>query len=819
MATCSSYQEHRSKITPGAHIDLYNVPGGASLRYAQPASALDKARGTLNSLTDVTDCLANIICPVTTLLSPAPTGHAKSSKKKRVQGAKRTRAGLDLLGANVLFPTKKNKVSQKARLPRVEKRDPEWTETKMREQFVDQNGNFNWLKDPALRELAQQSGWSLTAIKSVRKKASFGRKHKSTHGPDPGVLPEHYEKTQELCSTSSFNLSKQQLNQQLLQIRFNHHVNTKGANAKYKAPCRSTQYRMLKKAKLVERAANSYQTEARDLAYRCPYTWITTAANFLAMEMMYGAPKDSMRAISHKVAAADLSSSVPVPDKAPSLERVTRPESVIYFDESVGRTFSVSFKAMKTKGTKHVKGLAGANGATKERPVTKALKQQYKFIWGCTAAGNQLPCLVGLKSKKIKQGELQIVELPQFNSIANSRVPPLLVIYNEKDSNKLVPVFNERIMDPSLEEKRPTLKDGEYWLVYQDGGEREHLKPLHETKERERDDGTKEIVPAYLEEQKAKRQVSNKLHVNSTGQTSLCDLYSIFKSIKAPDAFIKKVSAGRFAAYVKDMTEILDDILAEYFEAPKRAVFIETFAVLFFITLKSLTAEKLQENAASLGQCPRDPYQTLARCGTPLSQKMMDLIVAKLPLFAEEQIRSGRSSNATMDLHIRDDNNQIIRLSNGSDDINLRNDRVVIMAHEETVRNAIARLQAPIEAKQQKIEEKKEKAQARNNELLDAYDLVAHRLDKLNKGETQKVVQYESSVFKHTPTDVKCTGCSVWEGVCVTHVVMLRKHKLAGLADFCHTCDAWFCPWCAAKGVTHAKKCASGKPSMKQKKA
>ncbi len=72
---------------------------------------------------------------------------------------------------SLLFPMKKTKVSQKARLPCVEKRDPEWTETKMREQFVDKKGNFNWLKD----QLAQQLGWSLTAIKSVRKKASIGR--------------------------------------------------------------------------------------------------------------------------------------------------------------------------------------------------------------------------------------------------------------------------------------------------------------------------------------------------------------------------------------------------------------------------------------------------------------------------------------------------------------------------------------------------------------------------------------------------------------------------------------------------------------------
>ncbi len=96
----------------------------------------------------------------------------------------------------------------------------------------------------------------------------------------------------------------------------------------------------------------------------------------------------------------------------------------------------------------------------------------------------------------------------------------------------------------------------------------------------------------------------------------------------------------------------------------------------------------------------------------------------------------------------------------------------------------------PIEAKGQKNEEKKERPKLVTM-LLDAYDRVVHRMDKLNKGETQKV-QYESTVYKPTPTDAKRTGCGVWEGVCVTHVFMLRKHKLAALANFCHTCDAWF---------------------------
>ncbi len=66
-----------------------------------------------------------------------------------------------------------------------------------------------------------------------------------------------------------------------------------------------------------------------------------------------------------------------------SRERITRPENVIYWEESCGRTFNVTFKAMKPRGIKHVKGLAGQNGAGPQmRGTTKAMKQQYKFAVG-----------------------------------------------------------------------------------------------------------------------------------------------------------------------------------------------------------------------------------------------------------------------------------------------------------------------------------------------------------------------------------------------------------------------------------------------------
>jgi len=140
---------------------------------------------------------------------------------------------------------------------------------------------------------------------------------------------------------------------------------------------------------------------------------------------------------------------------------------------------------------------------------------------------------------------------------------------------------------------------------------------------------------------------------------------------------VKKVSSADFALYVANMHAAIGAVLTPYFDEPKRKLFVETLAVVFNITLKSLSAETIQGHARALGQCPRDP------------------------LFAEEHIRTGRLSNATVDREIRDDADNIIRLSNGRDDINLRNDRVVTMAHPETVAACLARLQAPQQRRDQ----------------------------------------------------------------------------------------------------------------------
>ena len=77
-----------------------------------------------------------------------------------------------------------------------------------------------------------------------------------------------------------------------------------------------------------------------------------------------------------------------------------------------------------------------------------------------------------------------------FTSIANCSIPPLLVVYNGKDQGNLVEIYRTAIIDPYLQQKQDRLKDGEYFLVYQDGGEREHLKRLTVTVEEQKENST-----------------------------------------------------------------------------------------------------------------------------------------------------------------------------------------------------------------------------------------------------------------------------------------------------------------------------------------
>ena len=162
--------------------------------------------------------------------------------------------------------------------------------------------------------------------------------------------------------------------------------------------------------------------------------FIATAANFLAMELMYGAPVFATTATTARLTLE--SKDAPTsPTAQPQGEyvRVTRPEHVWYYDESTASTFNVTHKVMKPKGVKHVQGVVGQNGDSSAKPVLKTLKQQMNFIWGCNAAGRQLPSLVGMRSKKVKRGTFETCKLLRHGNIAGFTTPPMVVIYHPDD--------------------------------------------------------------------------------------------------------------------------------------------------------------------------------------------------------------------------------------------------------------------------------------------------------------------------------------------------------------------------------------------------
>jgi hypothetical protein len=142
----------------------------------------------------------------------------------------------------------------------------------MNARFRTAKGDPIWIKGDALRELQLESGWSMSALERVRTAAFNGVLHTSQHGPAGFVRRDQLEQVVNLVATDGYNLTKQQMMAEVLTICFNNHFNKHGPLKEYKAPCATTQYKMLNTMNVVERAGNMCHVEARDLAWRCPYT-------------------------------------------------------------------------------------------------------------------------------------------------------------------------------------------------------------------------------------------------------------------------------------------------------------------------------------------------------------------------------------------------------------------------------------------------------------------------------------------------------------------------------------------------------------------
>ena len=372
----------------------------------------------------------------------------------------------------VLSPTKPNK---KRKAPtRANKRKPEWTDDRMMAQFKDQNGDFQQLNHQTILQLVQLSGWSKSAIFRVQDKVKDGKTHCSKPKKPRRVPATHTEALADLCNQDENQVARDELENQLRLLAFNNHKNRFGDSKPFTPLSPSAIRAYIKEMELRERATNDMHTYARELAAACPYTFIHTAASFYALEQLYGVPSVAECPMQEVKIEYDQVGNLILPN-APEIkfceEKKLNPAHTWYFDESMGKSFKISSKVMKKKGTQHVTG---------QKLQYQGLPQGYNLIWGCRGDGKRLPALVGFRCPSLEPGDIRIVRLPMFSHLSCScgSYAPMVVFYNKKDAAVLPRLFRQTLLEPTIAEYTLDLVDGEMHLVFQDGGCNEHIKDV-----------------------------------------------------------------------------------------------------------------------------------------------------------------------------------------------------------------------------------------------------------------------------------------------------------------------------------------------------
>lgn len=320
-----------------------------------------------------------------------------------------------------------------------------------------------------------------------------------------------------------------------------------------------------------------------------------------------------------------------------SSSKSLNPEHTYNYDESIGKLLSISEKYIVRKGTQVVHG--------RRKCKRNLLPQSFNFIFGCTGAGGKLPVLIGFRNSKLEQDKLHIVKVHDWNSLFIGSQPCVVVIYNKKTTNLLPKLFRKYILDPTLAELTSELKENEVHVVFEDGGNAEHLEAM------EQED--------YLAKCEATRQVHFKLHTNSTGDTQICDLIQLFKWIKDPNFFLQKVRFSAWTAMQTKTDAILRPQLQGKIESAKLNNFINTMTVLFNITLPSLTVFQIVEEWRRLGLIPLSLENTLLKCPTIITDETLAGIKAAMSgwvdIFCEESRISDEHLSRVMGTNMYND--------------------------------------------------------------------------------------------------------------------------------------------------------------------
>ena len=629
--------------------------------------------------------------------------------------------------------------------------------------FRDENGAFTATR--VTQAMADQTHWSLAALARCRTNVARDRAH-NPQGGHPRRIS--LDKTKALSDLIHENgrLKRRQMDNEFRDLDFNTWSRDPNRSDKFSPPSRSTLYRRRKEGDLIDRQPQRAQTAARDFASNSQRTFIRTAVGYEVLSECFGVPETHSMPQITLVTNGDAVLQEKETKEQDSYSRRLRPEHVIAYDESLGITYKIGKAVMQKKGTKHVKqkGLQAI-------PHAPQLQQGYNLVFGCTAAGRQLPPVVGIRSNKIKPGTYYIIDLPKFDSNFVGPAHACIVLHNKDDKKLLPKIFRERILNPTCEFLKLDLTEGEFTVVFGDGGCDEHNEPV--------------LSDAFIEEIERLRQILVKTHVNATGKTSLCDLIALFKMIKQPDDALAHLDMAEYEFFVNEMVEMLDVPLTSFISKSKRILMIEAMALLFRVILPRLRPFEIQTEWRKQGLLPLNPDACFDRCDGPFPGAVRDLAKQNWPLMCTDMYLNGRLSDALMD-NIFGANGENL------DGKCLRSDGLVILSHQVTRQRVLARKARPQQLKaakaQQKADEKDAKAKKRYDEI------IARHGKKLTAAMKRDAIRYESAqvvAAGHKQTCMKCQiVLSVYDKWVPETSTTLRPHDCI----FCYR--VWVCAWC-----------------------
>ena len=186
----------------------------------------------------------------------------------------------------------------------------------------------------------------------------------------------------------------------------------------------------------------------------------------------------------------------------------------------------------------------------------------------------------------------------------------------------------------------------------------------------------------------------------------MCDLSVAFMLMKSPDEQLAKCTVAQFETYVGLMHNILEPFLVQgKVDITKRALFIDSMALLFHVTLPYISEKHIQGKWEIRGLLPRpslDGIMRLLEAPGIFTEEMKEVYLQHETELVTYFVVNGFVSDKLLDKYFPPSQFSL-------DDVALRSQRIVILTHAGTILRVVARRDAPRLRKEQRERERKEK--------------------------------------------------------------------------------------------------------------